>query len=304
MKSIIEQQHELAAFIERHTGKDGVYETKIPSLLLFRESHPTTPKHGVQRPAFCLIVQGRKDVWLAGERFTYNPTHYLVASVDLPVISQVVEASEQTPYLALRLEMELQQIIDLLQHAESHIRPLKKPKRAMFVSQIEPDLLDAVTRLIRLLDAPNDIDVLAPMYQKEILYRVLQGPYGDVLKQMAIQNSHARQIHHVIEYIKEHYHQPIRIEELADLSHMSTASLHRHFKEVTGMSPIQFQKQLRLQEARRLLLTELIDAADVAFQVGYESPSQFSREYARLFGRPPKEDAKRLRAEYGDRANA
>ncbi|NNU83231.1 AraC family transcriptional regulator [Geobacillus sp. BMUD] len=304
MKSIIEQQHELVVLIERHTGKDGVYETEIPSLLLFRESHPTTPKHGVQRPAFCLIVQGRKDVWLAGERFTYNPTHYLVASVDLPVISQVVEASEQTPYLALRMEFALHQIVELLQHTDNDVSLQKKPKRAMFVSAVEPPLLDAVMRLVRLLDTPEHIDVLAPIYKKEILYRVLHGPYGDVLQQMAVQTSHARQIYHVIEYIKEHYHQPIRIEELADLSHMSAASLHRHFKEVTGMSPIQFQKQLRLQEARRLLLTELIDAADVAFQVGYESPSQFSREYSRLFGRPPKEDAKRLRAEYGDRANA
>ncbi|MCL6586300.1 MAG: AraC family transcriptional regulator [Anoxybacillus sp.] len=304
MKSIIEQQNELASLIERHIGKDGVYETEIPSLLLFRESHPTTPKHGVQRPSFCLIVQGRKDVWLAGERFTYSPTHYLVASVDLPVASQVVEASEQTPYLALRMEIALQQVIELVQYTEDKIRPLKKPKRAMFVSAIEPDLLDAVTRLIRLLDAPNDIGVLAPMYQKEILYRVLQGSYGDVLKQMAIQNSHAYQIHHVIEYMKKYYRQPIRVEELAELSHMSAASLHRHFKEVTGMSPIQFQKQLRLQEARRLLLTEAMDAADVAFQVGYESPSQFSREYSRLFGRPPKEDAKHLRSGYPERANA
>jgi len=301
LKSIIEQQQELASLIERHTGKDGVYETEIPSLFLFRESHPTTPKHGVQRPSFCLIVQGRKDVWLAEERFTYSPTHYLVASVDLPVVSQVVEASEQVPYLALRLEIAIQQVIELLQPIQSNLRPLKKPKRAMFVSTVEPDLLDAVTRLIRLLDAPNDIGVLAPMYQKEILYRVLQGPYGDVLKQMAVRNSHAHHIHHVIQYMKKHYRRPIRVEELAELSHMSPASLHRHFKAVSGMSPIQFQKQLRLQEARRLLLTEAIDAADAAFQVGYESPSQFSREYSRLFGRPPKEDVKHWQTE---RANA
>lgn len=155
----------------------------------------------------------------------------------------------------------------------------------------------AVIRLVRLQDDPKDIPVLAPIYKKEIFYRVLQGPNGGTLKQIAIEGSYTYRIRDVIEYIKNHYNRSVRIEELAEIANMSVSSLHRHFKEVTAMSPIQFQKQLRLQEARRLLLTESTDATDVAFRVGYESPSQFSREYSRMFGFPPIEDIKRLRAE-------
>ncbi|GGJ69145.1 AraC-like DNA-binding protein [Anoxybacillus voinovskiensis] len=297
-----QRQSELTELIVRHTGQDGSHATAIPALFLFRQSSMTTPTHGVQRSSFCVIVQGKKDVWLAQERFTYSPSHYLVASVDLPVVAQVVEASEDMPYLALRLELTPGEILEIL--GEKPIRLTGQAKRAMFVSPIEPPLLDAVTRLVRLLDTPDDIDVLAPVYKREILYRVLQGPYGDVLKQIAIEGSYAYRIRDVIEHIKQNYHRLIRIEELADIAHMSVSTLHRHFKEVTGMSPIQFQKQLRLQEARRLLLTEATDAADVAFQVGYESPSQFSREYSRMFGLPPKEDAKRLRGDYYKKANA
>jgi len=290
-----QRQRELAELIVRHTGQDGSHASAIPALFLFRQSSVTTPNHGVQRPSFCVIVQGKKAVWLAQEQFTYSPSHYLVASVDLPVVAQVVEASEDMPYLALKLELTPREILEIL--GEKPIHPIGQAKRAMFVNPIEPPLLDAVTRLVRLLDTPDDIDVLAPIYKREILYRVLQGPYGDVLKQIAIEGSHAYRIRDVIEYIKQNYHRPIRIEDLADIAHMSVSTLHRHFKEVTAMSPIQFQKQLRLQKARHLLLAETIDAAEVAFQVGYESPSQFNREYSRMFGLPPKKDAKRLREE-------
>ena len=168
----------------------------------------------------------------------------------------------------------------------------------MFVSPIELSLLDAVIRLVRLLDNPKDIPVLAPLFTKEILYRVLQGDHGAMLEQIAIEGSSANQIRDVIEHIMNNYDKSFRIEELAEKANMSVSSLHRHFKEVTAMSPIQFQKQLRLQEARRLLLSESTDAADVAFRVGYESQSQFSREYSRMFGFPPKEDIKRLRRQY------
>lgn len=303
-EQIYQQQNELAKLVERHTGQDGVHATAIPALFLFRQSGVTAPSHGVQRPSLCLVVQGKKDVWLAQERFTYSPTHYLVASVDLPVIAQVVEATEDVPYLALKIELTPGEILGILRDEEIGTGLNGQAKRAMFVSPIELPLLDAVIRLVRLLDTPKDIDVLAPIYTKEILYRVLQGPHGDVLKQIAIEGSSVYRIRDVIEYIKQNYNRPIRIEELADIAHMSVSSLHRHFKEVTAMSPIQFQKQLRLQEARCLLLTESTDAADVAFQVGYESPSQFSREYSRMFGLPPKEDVKRLRGDCTKRANA
>ncbi len=295
---IYKQQGELAKIIERHVAGDGVHTTAIPSLFFIRYSNVTGPSYGVYKPSFCIVVQGAKEVWLAQERFEYSPTDYLVASVELPVIAQVTKASNDVPYLGFKLEFSPGQIIEVLSDSETRIGPKENAKRAMFVSHMESSLLDAVNRLARLLDNPEDIPVLAPLFIKEILYRVLKGPNGMALEQIAIEGSAAQQIREVIEHIMNNFDRSFRIEELAELANMSGSSLHRHFKEVTEMSPIQFQKQLRLQEARRLLLSESTDAADVAFRVGYESPSQFSREYSRMFGLPPREDVRRLRAQY------
>ena len=303
-EQIYKKQVELAKLIERHTGRDGVHATAIPSLFFIRQSNMTGPNYGVHNPSLCIVVQGEKEVLLARERFRYGPSDYLVASVDLPVIGQVMEASSDVPYLALKLEFSPNQILEILSDSEIRVGPKENAKRAMFVSPMGLSMFDAVIRLVRLLDTPKDIPVLAPLYTKEIFYRVLQGPHGGRLEQMVIEGSSAYRIREVIEYIMSNFNRSFRIKELAEIANMSVSSLHRHFKEVTAMSPIQFQKQLRLQEARRLLLTESTDAADVAFRVGYESPSQFSREYSRMFGCPPKEDIKRLRAKYDQRINA
>lgn len=303
-KQIYQLQAELATLIERYSVRDGIHETAIESLSFIRLSHISEPKYGVFKPSLCIIVQGEKDVWLAQERFRYSPADYLVASVDLPVIGQVVEASFEVPYLSLKLEFTPNQILEVLNDTEVRAGLKENAKRAMFVSQIELSLLDAVLRLARLLDTPKDIPVLAPLFTKEILYRILQGQHGTTLEQIAIEGSSTYRIKDVIEQIMTNYSRPFRIEELAKIVNMSVPTLHRHFKEVTAMSPIQFQKQLRLQEARRLLLAESTDAADVSFRVGYESPSQFSREYSRLFGLPPIEDIKRMRAQHDQRINA
>jgi AraC-like DNA-binding protein len=236
-----------------------------------------------------------KEVLLSQERFRYGPADYLVASVNLPISGQVTEASSEIPYLALKIEFTPSEILEVLREFEMGVGKKENAKRGLYVSKIELSLLDAVTRLARLLDNPKDIPVLAPLIRKEIIYRVLQGEHGGMLKQIAIEGSFTNQISDVIEHILNNYEKSFKIEELADIANMSVSSLHRHFKEVTAMSPIQFQKQLRLQEARNLLLSVSADAADVAFRVGYESPSQFSREYSRMFGLPPKEDVKRLR---------
>ncbi|MEM1506262.1 AraC family transcriptional regulator [Domibacillus sp. 8LH] len=299
-----EQHDKLAEIIKHYSGGDGVHKTAVPSLFFISESHVTEPHYGVYKPSFCMIVQGEKEVMLAQERFIYNPADYLVASVDLPVTGQVIKASSNAPYLALKLEFTPKQILEVLSDSDIRVGAKKNTKRAMFVSQIEPSLLDAVVRLARLLDKPEDIPVLAPLFTKEILYRVLQGPHGSTLEQLAIEGSSTDRIRDVIEQITHNFDKSFRVEELAEIANMSVASLHRHFKEVTAMSPIQYQKQLRLQEARRLLLTESADAADAAFRVGYESPSQFSREYARMFGFPPREDIKRLREKYDQKINA
>ncbi|MEG7280975.1 AraC family transcriptional regulator [Bacillus sp. 0909A] len=292
---ISQQQTELAELMKRYSRQDGVHETDIPSLFFVRESHVAQPVYGVYKPSFCVIIQGEKEVLLSKERFRYSSADYLVASVNLPVTGQVINASTAAPYLALKLEFTPSQVLEVLSDSDIQARPEKSAKRAMFVSKIEPSLLDAVVRLASLLDNPRDIPVLAPIFTKEILYRVLQGPHGGVLEQIAIEGSYTYRIKDVIEHIMKNYNRTFRVEELADIANMSVSSLHRHFKSITAMSPIQFQKQLRLQEARRLLLTNSTDAADAAFRVGYESPSQFSREYSRMFGFAPREDIKRLR---------
>ncbi|QQE78235.1 AraC family transcriptional regulator [Alicyclobacillus sp. SO9] len=299
-EQIEKQQDVLAKLIERHTKEDGVHDTTIPSLFFIRHSNLIGPTYGVYEPSFCIVVQGTKEVWLGQERFRYSPTDYLVASVNLPVTAQVTEASADLPYLGFKLKFTPEQILEVLSESKVHIEPHKTSKRGMYVSQMEPSLLDAVLRLVRLIDTPEDVSFLSPIFTKEILYRILQGQHGITLEQIAIEGSSAYRIKNAIEHIVNHFDRSVRIEELAHMVNMSVASLHRHFKEVTTMSPIQFQKQLRLQEARRLLLSKSTDATDVAFRVGYESPSQFSREYSRMFGLPPREDVMTLR-EHNDK---
>ncbi|WP_226527512.1 AraC family transcriptional regulator [Metabacillus niabensis] len=298
------QQTELANIIKRKTDQNGVSLTDIPSLFFINRTSVTEPFHGVYKPSFCLIIQGEKEVFLAKERYVYSPADYLVASVNVPVTGQVIKASTETPYIALKLEFTPSQILEILDETKIQVGLEKKSSRAIFVSKVEESLLDAVVRLVRLVDTPNDISILAPIFKKEILYRILQGPHGSALKQMAIEGSETYRIREVMSYIMNNFEKSFRIDELAELAKMSVSSLHRHFKEISAMSPIQFQKQLRLQEARRLLLLESTDAAEVSFRVGYESPSQFSREYSRMFGLPPREDMKRMRKNHDYKINA
>ncbi|WP_191561492.1 AraC family transcriptional regulator [Metabacillus idriensis] len=292
------QQSELANLIECFSKQDGVHPTTIPSLFLIRESIITEPISRVSEPSFCIILQGEKEVLLGEERFLYGPGNYIVSSVDLPVTGQVIKASTESPYLALKLEFTPNQVLKVINETDIQSGQGKNTKRAMFVCEVESSLLDAVLRLARLLENPKHIPVLAPLFTKEIIYWILQGPHGEALEQMALEGSNATRIKEVIDHIIYHFEEPFRIDDLAEIANMSVSSLHRHFKEVTAMSPIQFQKQLRLQEARRLLLAESTNIADVAFRVGYESQSQFSREYSRMFGFPPRVDINRMRENY------
>ncbi|KAF6586042.1 AraC family transcriptional regulator [Paenibacillus sp. EKM211P] len=295
--STTEKQAELPSLIEQFTSHDGVHATDIPSLYFVRSSNTTVPIYQVHEPALCIVAQGRKVVILAEESYYYGTSDYLVVSVDLPISGQVIQASTDAPYLCLRLNFGPHQVLDLINEPACSANSSTGSRRGLYVSQTNSLLLDAVVRLVRLLERPQDIPVLAPLVIREILYRILQGKQGESLKQLVMTGSHSSRIAEVIKRIKQDYDKPLRIEELSQLASMSPSSLHRHFKEVTAMSPMQYQKQLRLQEARRLLLSESADAADVGFQVGYESPSQFSREYARLFGLPPIRDIKRLRVD-------
>lgn len=291
------RRNSLAEIIEHYSEKDGHYTTAIPSLSFTRISNVTEPGHGVYNTSLCVIAQGEKEALLAQERYIYGAEDYLVASVDLPVIAQVTEASPNVPYLALKLEIQSNEILEVLRETQLEDNKKQSAKRGIFVNQMKQPLLDAIIRFVHLLDTPEDIPVLAPIIKKEIIYRLIKGKDGERLKQVAIEGSSTHQINSVIKHIMQNYEKTLKIEDLAEIANMSVSSLYRYFTEVTTLSPIQFQKQLRLQEARGLLLSESANAADVAFRVGYESPSQFSREYSRMFGRPPKEDIKYLERE-------
>ncbi|MXO80775.1 helix-turn-helix domain-containing protein [Paenibacillus sp. OT2-17] len=297
-ENLIQQQQKLTGLIERHSLQNSAKETTIPSLFFYQHSSITEPAYRVYKPSFCVVVQGLKEILLAQERFEYGPSNYLIASMNLPVIGQIIKASTDSPYLSLKLEFTQNQILEVLNDCDIKVTSKDNAKRALFVGRMESSIQDAVLRLARLLDTPGEIPFLAPLYTREILYRLLQGPYGVELAQIAVEGSSTYRIREAIDHIVRNWDQSFRIEDLADTASMSVSSFHRHFKEVTAMSPIQFQKQLRLQEARRILLAESADAADVAFRVGYESSSQFSREYSRTFGAPPRADIKRLKEKY------
>jgi AraC-like DNA-binding protein len=292
---VMEQQKELAGHIERFCYDDGVHSTAISSLHFIRASHKSEPIHSIHEPALCIVAQGTKLVMLAQDGYQYDPAHYLVVSVNLPISGEIIQATSESPYLCLRLDFDPKQIFDIIKESNQTTSKKGDSQRGLFVSKMNSLLLDAVLRLVRLLDTPEDIPLLAPLVIREILYRILQDEQGDSVKQIAMIGSHAQRIAKVIHLIKQDFAKPLRIEELALTANMSSSSLHHHFKQVTRLSPLQYQKQLRLQEARRLLLSEVADAANAGFQVGYESPSQFSREYSRMFGLPPISDIKRLR---------
>lgn len=269
--------------------------TEIPGLSLFRKHEPTEPISGMYEPSICIIAQGAKRVILGEDAFVYNPQRYLITSVHLPTIVQIIEASMKKPYLGLRLMLDLRMISQLMVDSNLPAPRMQQSSRGMAVGEMTPPLLNAFQRLVDLLDDEKDIPILAPTIQREIVYRLLVGDQGARLRQIASMGSQSQQIAQAIEWLKENFIQPLRVDDLASKAGMSTSTFYQHFRAMTALSPLQFQKRLRLQEARRLMLTDHLDAADAAFRVGYESPSQFSREYARLFGAPPVKDITNLR---------
>ena len=268
--------------------------TVIPELSLYRRDAPSEPVSYFHGPSICLIAQGAKQVVLGDELHGYDANHYLITSVGMPVIAQVTDASRERPYLGLTLRLDLKVMAQLIMDNNLPLPQIRSNGRGMAVSEISKPLLDAFLRLIDLLGEPADIPILAPLVQREIYYRLLVGDQGLRLRQIVETGSQSHQIARAIEWLKENFARSFRIDDLAAYTSMSTSSFHHHFRMLTAMSPLQFQKCLRLQEARRLMLTEHLDAASAAFRVGYESPSQFSREYRRLFGAPPLRDLRTL----------
>ncbi len=290
-------QQTLVDLISRHAPFDGFHQTPLEGVTLVRSNTPTVPMPVVYEPTLCFIVQGRKQVLVGTTSYVYDAAKYLVASVDIPVMGSVIEASEAEPYLCLVLDLDM----TLLSELALRNPPAPQEKTAALSAGIElngttPQLLDAVARLAGLMDTPQDAAELAPLVVREILYRLLTRSGNGILWQMAKADSRLGQIARAITWLRKHYQEPFRIEDIADIAGMSRSTFHAHFKAVTSMSPLEFRCLLRLQEARRLMVAEALDAAGAGYRVGYESPSQFSRDYVRMFGLPPAKDAGRLRS--------
>ena len=284
---------ELASRVTHGTAAgDGIHDTALAPLQLVRISAPTPCTPTLYEPRLCVVVQGSKVATLGAQRYRYDPLHYLLVSMTLPMIGQVIEASPEHPYLCLRLDIDPHCISELLGDKCEHPQ---SSREAACSARVTAPLLDAVLRLMRLLDTPEDLPVLAPLAIREIFYRVLQGDLGGQLRAVVLSDGQPQRIAQAVSLLREHYHAPLRMERLARNLHMSVSALHHGFKSATAMSPLQYQKHLRLHEARRLMLLEGMAAAAAAHKVGYQSPSQFSREYKRLFGRSPRAEVAQVR---------
>jgi AraC-like DNA-binding protein len=285
----------LGKSIARWTDNGDQHVTAIRGLSLFRRDEPSPPTSIMYEPRICVVAQGAKRVLLGDDTYVYDAQHFLITSVDLPTVVQIVEASREKPYLGLILKLDQRELSQLM--VDSNLPPprAQQSSRGMATGEVTLPLLTAFQRLIDLLAEPKDIPILAPIIQREIFYRLLVGDQGARLRQMASAGSQSQQIARAIYWLKGNFTGPLRIDDLAAQVNMSTSTFHHHFRALTAMSPLQYQKWLRLSEARRLMLAENQDATTAAFQVGYESPSQFSREYSRLFGNSPLRDITNLR---------
>jgi AraC-like DNA-binding protein len=268
----------------------------FPGIFIYRSSKPTESEISVLKPAFCVIAQGSKDVLLNDELFHYDSGHYLISTLDLPITSNVVEASREKPYLNLRIDLDPALVASVMMESNIAIKKSGSKVKALDVSPVDADLLDAALRLVKLLDTPDEMKLFAPPLIREIIYRLLKGKQGERLSHLVAAEGDTRRISRAVNQLRENIDQPLKIEDVARELGMSVSGFHSHFKSVTAMSPLQFQKQIRLQEARRLMLAENMDVAGASFRVGYEDPSYFSREYKKLFGAPPHRDIAGLRS--------
>ncbi len=285
----------LAGAIGKIAQIDGDHTTPIPELTLHRRHALTQPLHCIYGLGLGVVAQGNKQVLLGDKVIVFSPGRSMLTTVDLPVVSHVTKASVQKPFLGLLLTLDARTILQLA--SEMDVPPTKKDAsfRSLSIEPLDAALLDAVTRLVRLLDEPTLASRLAPLIRQEITVRLLAGPHGTHLRHLVSVGSPGHQIAKAVAWLKQHFAQAMDVDELASRSHMSPSTFRQHFRSITGVSPLQYQKQLRLQEARQLMLNQSLDAGDAGGRVGYESASQFSREYARLFGEPPQRDIQRMR---------
>lgn len=284
----------LAACVLRHLAQEGDCYSAVPGLSLHRRDAFCEPVCAFYEPSLSLVVQGRKRVLMGSEAYEYDAGRFMLTSVDLPTISQVLDGTKAKPFLSIMLKLDLAVVQEV--RGEVDLHGLHGGGSGMMIGTVTADLLDAIVRLAALADAPKDIPVIGQLAVREIVYRLLVGPAGAQLRQIAMQGTRCNRIARAIAWLRENYAEPVRIEVLADMAAMGVSTFHHHFSAITKMSPLQYQKRIRLHEARRLLFTESLDASTVAFRVGYESGTQFSREYRRLFGNPPIRDISLLRS--------
>lgn len=290
---------EIVSIALRHAQCEGEHRTAIEALKISRRSTPSAPCHGSYRPCLALVIQGSKSVRLGEDIINYGVGDHLLTSLDLPVTWRVVEASPEVPHLCLSLAIDSEKLLELLGRIDVPRSTEPVAGRGIVAHAAPPELLDAAVRLLRLLDSPRDIPAMAPLIEQEIFYRLLTGPSGARLINIATADSHGNRISRAIAWLRQNYARPLRVEDLADQVSMSVSSFHHHFKAITAMTPVQYQKQLRLHEARRLMLIERLDAGSAGHRVGYQSPSQFSREYSRAYGLSPARDIESVRVSAG-----
>ena len=297
------QSRALALLIAELCPAEGSHPTTVPGLYLTRSSTVQVPRNTLDRAVFCVVAQGSKSTLLNGQRYVYDPGKYLLVSLNLPLVGQIEEATRAKPFLGWSLVLDFDEINALMQEADLVRAPQRPASAGITIGSMDAELLDAVTRLTRLLKQPAAIGVLAPLIRREIYYRLLLSEQSGLLYRMAAENGRTRRISAGLEWLRRNAARPIRMEELARELHMSPSTMHSWFRSVTAMSPLQYQKQLRLQAARQAMLSECLDAGAAGRRVGYESASQFTREYRRFFGAPPMRDVERIRATVGAEAH-
>jgi AraC-like DNA-binding protein len=291
-----ELRKRLANRIAFFAGSGEIVITQVPGLRLSRRTAPTAPASCTYEPSLAVVAQGRKRADLAGTTFIFDQSRYLLTSLDLPVICNVVEASEKVPYLCFVLKLEMPVVRELLGREEIPAPEAPSDSPGMITGETTAELFDACCRLMDLLNTPRDIPFLSGLIQREIIYRILRGPEGARLRAIATLGDQSHRTAKAIAWVRTNYAKPLRLEDLARIAGMGVSTLHHHFRALTAMSPLQYQKQLRLQAARERMLVDGMDAASAAFEVGYESATQFNREYSRFFGQPPMRDIRSLRS--------
>jgi AraC-like DNA-binding protein len=291
-RSLAEMRNDLARKIADRAVAEGDVHTEIPGLRLYRQSVISACTSAAYEPSLIVFVQGQKRINVGKTIYVCDSTNFLLTSVDLPVVSQVIAATEEEPLLCLLLRLEMATVREILSQQEFHQREESADTRGMAVGATSAELLGACSRLVALLDSPQDIPFLSSLIQREIIYRLLRSPQGKHLRAIATLGEQSHRTSKAVEWLRMNYSKPLRIEELAAMARMGVSTLHHQFRSLTAMSPLQYQKQLRLHVARERMLNEGLDAASAAFEVGYESASQFNREYSRFFGQPPMRDVK------------